>query len=347
MERYLGALELEVGRASLLTDREHALRTIFVGGGTPSFLSPSDLGRFFAILRTGFDHSAVAEFSLEANPEDLDDERVAVLVKSGVTRVSIGAQSFDPRSLRMLGRRHRAADIRGAVERLRHAGVRSVGLDLIVSIPGQTREGALIDLDHALAVAPDHISVYCLTYEPGTGITGALERGRLTPHPPEEELLRMHLARDRIEGRGLRRYEVSNYARPGHRCQHNLTYWRNRDHLGIGPGAVAFVDGVRRKNHPDLKTWCERLEAGLDPAQESERLEPAHSLRETVMVGIRTRGGVSDRWLRARHGVGLATLDGRALARLREEGLIDPDPLRIRLTARGFEVADAVAAELF
>lgn len=304
------------------------------------------MAEFLDVLRSGFDLSGLREFSVEANPEGLDARYAEILAGGGVTRVSLGAQSFSAATLRMLGRRHDADHIRAAAGAVRAAGIRHLGFDLIVAVPGQTPESLDADLDAAIALAPDHVSVYCLTYEDGTGMTGALRRGRLRAATNDEELAFLRQARGRLEAAGLLRYEISNYARAGARCQHNRTYWRNQAHLGVGPGAVAFVDGVRRKNHPVLAEWCGRLEQGLDPAIERERLEPRAAVGETLMMGLRTTVGVSEKRLRFQHACGFEALDTDAIERLRLQGLVVGQPRRMRLTDRGFELADAIAAEL-
>ena len=340
--RFLRGLELEVGRLQ----RRHAPRTIFVGGGTPTVLKPDDLQAFFQILWKRFDRSRLTEFSIEANPENLRPDRIACLVENGITRVSLGAQSFDPGSLRFLGRRHAPDTIRNAVSNLRRAGLSRINLDLIYGLPGQTKASLDADLSQLLRLDSDHVSAYALTYEPGTALTASRDRGELHPLRDEQELELYRLVRDRLRAAGYHQYEVSNFARPGARCRHNLTYWRNRSYLGLGPSAVSYVDGTRRKNHADLATWCDRLERGLDPTMEQETLETSRSLRETVMLALRTPSGVTDASLRRRHGVGFEALDPARLTHLVEHDLLRWTPERIRPTARGLEMADGLAAAL-
>lgn len=340
-ERFLGALDLELGQRGPGVRP----RTVFVGGGTPTALSAPLLRRFFEILADRLDLSRVVEFSVEANPEDLDDARVAELARADVGRVSLGAQSFDPATLAALGRAHDAESVRSSVRRLRAAGVARVSLDLIFGAPGQSLASLDADLDALVELAPEHVSTYGLTYEPGTALTRSRDRGDVHAADEEHELSLFRRVRSRLSAEGYEHYEVSNFARPGSRCLHNLNYWRNGPHLGFGPSAVGFLDGTRRRNIPGTAAWCAALERGDDPMAETERLPEGRALRETLMVGLRLRRGVRLDHLARRHG-GLEGLDLDAVARLRRDGLLDPSPERLRMTDRGLELADHVAAEL-
>lgn len=340
--RYLDGLARELERRA----GGIAPRTLFVGGGTPTALAPRELERFFALLATTIDRSRMVEFSVEANPEDVDEERTELLRQAGVTRVSLGAQSFQRDLLRRLGRAHEGSTIERAVRTLRGAGIPRINLDLIFGVPGQTEAHLEADLARAIALRPDHVSCYGLTFEPGTLFSRAMARGRMRPVDEERELTFYRRIRQALGAAGYLHYEVSNFARPGARCLHNLTYWRNLPHLGIGPSAVSYIGGARRRNDPDLARWCDRLAAGEDPVHDLETLPWERSLRETVMVGLRMRAGVGEGRLARRYGRGFEALEADALARLRQHGLITADEHRLRLTSRGLELADTVATEL-
>jgi len=320
-------------------------KTVFVGGGTPTALAPEDLARFFEIIDAHVDRSRVVEFSVEANPEDLDSAKIACLAAAGVNRVNLGVQSFQPDVLETLGRAHDADRVRDSVRRIRAAKIPRIGLDLIFGVPGQSRAGLDADIDALLALAPDHISTYGLTYEPGTALTRARDRGDVVIQDEDDELALYRRLRERLAAAGFEHYEVSNFARPGARCRHNLTYWRDRSHLGVGPSAVSFMDGERRKNLPGLAAWCAALERGEDPVGETERLTPAHALRERVMVALRLRHGIRLDQLR-RASPDLDGLDLETVGRLREQHLLTDDPNRLELTERGLELSDYVTAEL-
>ncbi len=340
--RFLRCLELEIQR------RAPGLspRTLFVGGGTPTALKPADLESFFQILDDNFDLRRVIELSVEANPENLRPDRVEVLARRGVTRVSIGAQSFDETTLRRLGRRHDASQIEHSVAHLRAAGIRQVNIDLIYAVPGQTLAVFDSDISRTLDLGPDHISAYCLTYEQDTEITRARDEGRVTPLSASREAHFYRHVRSRLTEAGYEHYEISNFALPGARCRHNVSCWRHQPYLGFGPSAASFVAGGRRRNDPRLADWCARLEAGEDPAIERETLSPERALREAMMLGLRRSAGVRESALRRAFGRGFAALDPTALARLSDLGLIEHTPERVRLTARGQEFADGVAEAL-
>ncbi|MBI4879052.1 MAG: radical SAM family heme chaperone HemW [Planctomycetes bacterium] len=341
-ERFLRSLELEVQRRA----QGQSPRTIFVGGGTPTALKPADLDRFFQILEHNLDLGRLVEFSVEANPENLRPDRVAVLVRHGVTRVSIGAQSFDSTTLRVLGRRHDAQQIERSFALLRAAGIRHVNIDCIYAVPGQTIASLDSDIARALSLGPDHLSTYCLTYERDTEITHARGAGLVKPLSASREARFYRHIRARLAKAGYEHYEISNFALPGARCLHNVSCWRHQPYLGLGPSAASFVSGERRQNHPRLADWCARIEAGEDPTIEREALSPERALREAVMLGLRRSAGVRSSSLRRAFGRGFEALDAAALARLSELGLIDLSPDRIRLTARGQELADGVAEAL-
>ena len=340
---FLDALSIEIERDAPIAG---PVRTLFLGGGTPSALAVGDLDDLFDLFARHLDLSRLIELSVEANPEDLSDERVDLLARRGVTRVSLGVQSFSTARLRWLGRRHRREHVEEGVARLRDAGIRDVSVDLILGVPGQRPPDIDRELEHVARMAPDHVSVYGLTYEPGTPLTAARDRGAVTPLDDDAELALLRRAVDALEGYGYRRYEVSNFARDGRRCAHNLVYWRHLPHLAFGPSAVRYVGGERARNHPSLAEWSRRLGAGEDPVVERERLDPAHATREAVMVGLRTRAGVREHRVRRLHGVGFEALDPTTLDRLVGHGLVERSSGHLRLTRRGFDLADGVAAEL-
>ncbi|MFH0945150.1 MAG: radical SAM family heme chaperone HemW [Planctomycetota bacterium] len=340
--RYLQALRLEVRRLS----RTHSPRTLYIGGGTPTVLKRADLETFFQVLWERLDRSRLVEFSIEANPENLRADRIACLVDHGVTRVTLGAQSLDPDALRFLGRRHTPDQVVGAVARLRAAGVSAVGVDLIYGLPDQTPGALEQDLERLIRLGCDHVSAYCLTFEPGTRLSEQRQGGLVKPLSNDAELGLYRLVRDRLTDAGYRQYEVSNFAREGARSLHNLTYWRNRPYLGLGPSAVSYRRGIRRKNTPDLAAWCDLLEAGLDPTVEQECLDPDRSLKETVMLALRTVAGIRASTLLRRYGRGFEALDPKVLDHLSEQRLIDRSEHLLRPTPRGLELADGIGAAL-
>lgn len=337
IDAYLTALEQEL--AALETPRE--VETLFLGGGTPTHLSPAQLERLLRLVGRWFPLAAGGEFSVEANPADIRAERVAILAAHGVTRVSLGAQSFDTDKLQLLERDHTAQTIRNAWDLLR-PHVASLALDLIFATPGETSDRWQADLAAALALQPDHVSTYGLTFELGTRFYARRLHGQL--HDNDDETWRaMYLtAIDTLSAAGLPQYEVSNFARSGHRCRHNETYWQALPYFAAGPGAARYVGGRREVNHRSTKTYIRRLQQGLSPVAESECLETEDRAREALVLGLRLRQGVSLQAFQSRWGVTAEAWGGAALQRYLAEGWLQIEDGRLQLTRAGLLVSDAL-----
>lgn len=325
-----------------------APRTVFLGGGTPSLLPIPELARLLDGLEqvTGFRSSAV-EVTVECNPESLDRDKAAALLELGATRLSIGFQSLRDGTLALFGRVHDAAASFRAFEAARAAGAGDLNVDLIFAAPGQDLEAWEHDLSRVLELGPEHLSAYDLTFEEDTLFRRLLEQGRLRQAPEELELELFWAARRLTAAAGLAAYEVSNFARPGRECRHNLGYWHNGDYLGLGPSAVSHHSGARLANLKALRGYQERLGAGETCLASGERLGALGRLGETWWLGLRLAEGVDPARARAR--AGLAELDpvaDPALAQARELaglGLLEERASRYRLTERGLPLADAVA----
>ncbi len=339
---YLDALDREL---ALRAPPGFAPETVFVGGGTPTVLSAEELARLGRILRERADLSRLREWTVEANPGTLDAARVDALLAAGVDRVSVGVQSFDDRVLRSVGRIHDAAQARAAVRDLRAAGVPRVSVDLLFAVPGQGMDTFARDLDEAVALGTDHLSCYGLLYEEGTTMLARERRGLVRREDEGLERAMLLSARRRLAAAGFRAYEISNFARPGEECLHNLVYWRNGPYLGVGVSAASYLGGVRSSNPRDLRAWTERVERGEDPASESERLDARGRLGETIMLGLRLDEGVRFDDLAARTGLDPRPLFAPLLRRLEAAGLVTIDRDCLRLTDDGIPVADAIITE--
>ena len=328
-DAYVDALlaELSLERPLLAASVE----TIFVGGGTPTFTDPPALERLLAALPDA------EEVTVEANPETVTPELVALLARNRVNRVSLGAQTFDPSLLDVLERRCGPEDVRRAVHVLRDGGFENVSLDLLYGIPGQTAADLERDVEEALALAPDHISYYELEAKPGTRFT----------HAHGEELVRQGEAMEgyfervveALTGAGYRWYETANFCRPGREARHNLGYWLGHDYLGVGIGAVSTVGARRWRNGPKLGAYLAALAAGETPPRELEELDPATKLAERLMLGLRL-----DRPLPFAEVESAVEAD--ALARLEALGLAVRSDGGLALTERGRFLGGAVTAEL-
>jgi oxygen-independent coproporphyrinogen-3 oxidase len=338
----VSAILAELERAS--RTRTLSFRTLFVGGGTPTALPTHALER---LLRgcAGRLGGLGPEFTVEANPATVDAATADMLVRAGVNRLSLGAQSFLPAELAVLERAHAPAAIAETVETCRVAGLRHFSLDLIFGIPGQTLATWRQSLAAAISLEPEHLSCYGLTYEPGTRLHTRLTRGEVKQVDPDLEADMYELAIDTLAAAGYQQYEISNFARPGAECRHNLTYWRNEPYLGIGPAAAGYVDGLRYKNVADTDAYICAINAGETPYCEQEHLDPAQCARETAMLALRTTTGLDCRRFSERFGLDPLHFFATAIDKHAGNGLLEADAGRIRLTRRGLLLADRVIAD--
>jgi oxygen-independent coproporphyrinogen III oxidase len=322
-----------------------SVRTIFLGGGTPTHLAPPQLERLLALIARHFLLEAGGEYSVEANPDSLTEDRIAVLAAFGVGRVSLGGQSFHPHLLAVLEREHDPAAIARAVERLR-GRIDHVSIDLIFGIPGQTLAEWRTDLAAAVALGVEHVSTYGLTYEKGTPLWKQRRRGALIPLDEEAELAMYRHAIDALEAAGFDHYEISNFARPGAESRHNRVYWANEAYFGVGLGAARYVGGSREVNTRDLSAYIRRALAGESVTREAEHLPPEERAAETMAVQLRRREGIDRMAFHAQTGFALDAVAGGRLAPLVELGLLADDRCRVALTRAGKYVADGVIERL-
>jgi len=333
--------ELDLARR-VLGDAAPAARTVFVGGGTPTLLRPSELGRLLAAVEDRFGLTAGAEVTTEANPETVGPAALAALREAGFTRISLGMQSAAPHVLAVLERSHTPGRAVDAAREARAAGFEHVSLDLIYGTPGETDDDWRASLDAALAAQPDHISAYSLIVEPGTRLAARVRRGEL-PAPDDDVLAARYEQADAVLGSaGLRWYEISNWAGgEDARCRHNLGYWDGGDWWGAGPGAHSHVGGVRWWNVLHPSRWTARLADGASPAAARERPDPDAARLERVMLSVRLADGLP---------LEVLTDDGRAAAaRAAADGLLDRAGHaagRAILTLRGRLLADRVTLAL-
>lgn len=338
---YLEALGVELAGLG----EPFPVETRFVGGGTPSHLSADQLARLLALMNRWLPAPPGSEFSIEANPDTFTAEKAAVLAAGGVTRVSLGVQSFRPAALAALDRRHTPEQVPHAVEAARRHGL-SLSLDLIFAAPGSTPADWAADLEAALTFAPDHVSTYGLTYETGTALWKARRRGAVPVVPEEAELAMYEYAVDRLAAAGFERYEVSNFARPGRRCRHNERYWANEAYHGFGTGAARYARGRRELNVRDTALYVRRVLAGESPTFQGEELAPRDRAFETLATQLRRADGIDRDRYREQTGFGLDDLAGGRVAALVRAGLLADDGAAVRLTRRGYCVADGVVEDL-
>lgn len=336
-EGFVDAAVAEITRAP---ERGRPAPTVFFGGGTPTYLNAGRLARILAALRESFLLSPDAEITSEANPSTIDSAKFEAMREAGFNRLSIGVQSFNDRLLAAMDRTHSAQEAEKAIRAARRAGFDNLSLDLMFGLPGQTREDWDATLDRAVDLAIAHISVYSLTIEPGTRFERLHAGGKLTLPDEIDELWMYERAIARLTESGFEHYEVSNFARPGFQARHNLVYWRNAEYRGFGPGAVSYVAGRRWTNEKFPARYIRKVHEYADLAVESECLDPAGALAETLMVGLRLRAGVAIAPLRARFGIDpLAHFDA-PIARLQDRGWLQLSDDRLRLTHQGLLFAN-------
>lgn len=340
-DRYLAALEREM---ELTLAGPQEVDTIFVGGGTPTRLDAAQLERLTRLIRRWLIPAPDAEWTVEANPGTLDVDKTEILAKAGVNRVSLGAQSFRPESLRVLERHHGRDEVERAVEIVGSRFPRW-SLDLIFGVPGSTLDDWKHDLDIALGLGPAHLSCYGLVFEKGTPLWKQRQRGEVRPLDEELERAMYAAAIDRLAEFGLGMYEISSFARPGHESRHNLVYWANEAYFGFGVGAARYIRGARSVNTRELPAYLRRIEAGEPATGPSEELGPEERARETAVLMLRrTAAGLGRAAFRRRTGFDLDDLAGPAIRRFAAIGYLEDDGATVRLGREGIFVADHVMA---
>lgn len=318
--------------------------TVFWGGGTPGLLAPNDLAHLAEIVRERCGGTPI-EWTVEMAPASVTLERLKILRDAGVTRISMGAQSFQPELLDQLGRQHTREQIYRAYERVRSVNFPSVNLDLMFALPGQTEAEWTADVAAAVALAPDHLSTYCLTFEEDTALWVKLSQGRVKLDPENEARL-YQSTWQQLATAGYAQYEVSNFSRPGHACLHNLNTWRMNEWIGLGPSAASQHDGWRGANIADLDEWRDRVRRGERVTEDRVAVTEALRAEDALIFGLRMNEGVDISLWRARCPAGPWTAVVSALDQLVENELAIREGSRVRLTDRGRLLADSVGSEI-
>ena len=350
-ERYVEALAREIAlagcRARPNEGQARRCRTVFFGGGTPSLLTAAEVARLVDAAREAFALDSDAEITLEANPGALERGHMDELRAAGINRLSMGAQSFDPALLRWMGRIHTADEIGEAVNAARAANFTNINLDFIFALPGQSLELWSETLERALDIRPEHLSLYSLIVEEDTPLHRWVAEGRVRPADDDTAADMYELAERRLAEAGYAQYEISNWALPGHACQHNLTYWHNLPYIGLGAGAHGWYAGRRYSEARAIGDYLARVRATLaseGPDEEalpggaiveSEAISPELEMAETAMLGLRLVGGVSLGDFARRYGRSFDDVFGSRLAETRALGLVEQQGDRLRLTDRG------------
>ena len=318
------------------------LRTLYIGGGTPTALSAPQLEVLLDGLSKNLDLSVLEELTIEANPGDLDEDKIAVLKNSAVNRVSLGVQTFDDKMLKKIGRSHLEKDIYENIDRLKLAGFDNISIDLIYALPGQTMDQVKDNVAKAITLDIPHMSLYSLILENHTVFMNRMRRGKL-PLPKEEveaEMFEYIIAE--LERAGFEHYEISNFSKPGFESRHNLMYWDNAEYYGIGAGASGYVNGVRYKNHGPIRHYLKAVEEGNARINE-EHLSLREQMEEEMFLGLRKKTGVSMKRFEEKFGTSFENLYGQVVRDLCHQGLLQVEGQQIRMTKKGLFLGDTVA----
>ncbi len=321
--------------------RGEKVDSVFIGGGTPTLLDAESLAKLLAAVNTSFDIAKDFEFSIEANPKTLTAEKLAVLKHGGVTRLSIGVQSFNDAELLAIGRIH---DVKAACEAYtmaREAGFSNINLDIMFSLPGQTAESFLNTLDTAIKLKPEHISCYSLILEEGTSLFAEVESGKITLPDEETDRQNYELACKKLEAAGYRQYEISNFAKAGFECRHNLKYWDCEEYIGVGVAAHSYYKGARFSNTESLSEYIK----GSYQSGDAVSLTEADKIAEFMIMGLRKTCGIKKSEFKRRFGMETGEHFGRVIEKHKKTGLLAENEEFLYLTKEGINLSNSVLCE--
>ncbi|RMF33554.1 MAG: radical SAM family heme chaperone HemW [Chlorobiota bacterium] len=346
MERFTEAIVSEIRLWAHQERLDATVETIFWGGGTPSLLECRQAEQIASVLRSVFSLAPNYEWTIEANPGTITLEKLRFYRELGINRISFGVQSFDHHELEFLERLHSAQQAEEAVELARRAGFDNINLDVIYALPAQDLETYQRTLERVCTLTPEHISAYSLVYEHGTPLYRQLQRGAIIPLDEDQEAAFYSMTVEFLAQRGYRQYEVSNFARPGRQCRHNLLYWRRGQYVGFGPSAHSHVDNVRWSNVRSLQRYFDAIERGSLPIMGREQLTIEQQRAETIFLGLRADGIELDAFARA-YGIWLDRgMLGELLTEWQQNGWACLDRGTLRLTSRGYALCDALTLQL-
>ncbi|MBU1291556.1 radical SAM family heme chaperone HemW [bacterium] len=341
---YISALYKEITAYSQKLNKSN-IKTIYLGGGTPTILSGVQIYNILEFCKDKFTIEKKAEITIEANPGTLDGEKLKLLIESGINRLSLGAQSFNNIFLKKLGRIHNTQDIIDSYNLAREIGFSNINIDIMFALPDQTTEDLQDTLKKAVSLKPDHLSLYNLTIKPGTEYYENYKRNTLKLPSEDEEFDMYNWAINFLKENNFEHYEIANFARPHKRSLHNLIYWQNKPYLGIGAGAYSFIRGYRYMNFKDPEKYIKEVMNDKLPIDHGEKLSLRKRMIETIILGLRTKDGVSYKKYKTRFGINLNDIFSKQIDKLVNLGLLKKVDCKIKLTKRGIFLANTVFRE--
>lgn len=318
------------------------LRTLYIGGGTPTSITAQQLDYLLTNLTKHLDLSVLEEFTIEANPGDLTDDKIEVLKKSAVNRVSLGVQTFNDKQLKRIGRSHNEAQIYSTIDHLKTAGFDNISIDLIYALPGQTMEDVKENVAKAIALDIPHLSLYSLILEHHTVFMNKMRRGKLNLPQEDLEAEMFEYIIAELEANGFEHYEISNFTKPGFESRHNLMYWENAEYYGVGAGASGYLNGVRYRNRGPIQHYLKAVSEGNARLSE-EVLTKDEMMEEELFLGLRKKSGVSIAKFEEKFGVSFEERYGQIVTELCQHELLVPDDEVVRMTKKGLFLGDTVA----
>lgn len=318
------------------------LRTLYIGGGTPTAISAEQLDYLLSHLTKNLDLSQLEEFTIEANPGDLTPDKIAVLEKSAVNRISLGVQTFNDKHLKRIGRSHNEAQIYESIDSLKGAGFDNISIDLIYALPGQTMADVKENVTKAIALDIPHLSLYSLILEHHTVFMNKMRRGKLNLPTEDLEADMFDYIIAKLESHGFEHYEISNFTKPGRESRHNLMYWDNAEYYGVGAGASGYVDGVRYRNRGPIQHYLKGVAQG-NPRLEEEVLTKQEMMEEEFFLGLRKKEGVSISRFEEKFAENFSNRYGDIVEKLTRDGLVQVTDGRLRMTKKGLFLGDTVA----
>lgn len=345
VDQYIDVLVAEMKHYAKIYSDTNIIKTIFLGGGTPTTLTVYQLERILKECVKEFKVAPDAEITIEANPATIDIEQMKSIRQTGYNRISIGVQSFDKAELKLLDRAHGPEEVHSTVDCARKAGFDNLSLDLMFAVPNQSLSSWESNLDKALEKNPEHLSTYNLTIEQGTAFSKLQSSGKLIMPEDGHQLELYKKTIEHLNKKGFHHYEISNFARQGKECKHNISYWENTNTLGLGAGASSYINGTRFKNINLPAHYIRQVKEEKTAVEYSETLEPRQAMGETIMLGLRLIKGISIHQFEKRFQISFKNLFGNITSNLKEKGLISVEKNNLRLSKKGLFLADSVILE--